>query len=279
MARSVRSDDADDGATGEQPERTCAVTRAELSPSELIRFVRGPDGNIVPDLGRRLPGRGVWLQLDRGVVETAARQNAFARSLKRQVTVPDGLADLVEHLLRRRCQEALAIANKAGVIVAGFAKVDAALDKGTVVALIHAADAAVDGRGKLDRKLMAIAASRRAAPEAEAATCAPAITTATDAAIAMAPTNDSPPGIATAATATETTAPPTLPIVPEIVTDLTSAELSLALGRENVVHAALSKGGAAQHFLIEAGRFRRYRLNSHAIAGRPPRMKSNTEQV
>ena len=82
-----------------------------------------------------------------------------------------------------------------------------------------------------------------------------------------------------AAPATENTARPALSIAPEIVTDLTSAEVSLALGRENVVHAALSKGGAARHFLIEAGRFRRYRLNSHAIAGRPPRMKSNTEQV
>ncbi len=268
MARSVRSNDASDVASGEQPERTCAVTRAELCPSELIRFVRAPDGTITPDLGCRLPGRGVWVQLDRSVVETAARQNAFSRSLKRQVTVPDGLADLVEHLLRRRCQEALAIANKAGVVVAGFAKVDAALDKGTVVALIHAADAAEDGRGKLDRKLMAIAASHRAASGTE--TGAPEFASAS---------NDEAAVGAAIAPATATIAPPALPPPPEIVTDLTSAELSLALGRENVVHAALSKGGAARHFLIEAGRFRRYRLNSHAIAGRPPRMKSNTEQV
>ncbi len=276
MARPAPSDDGVDSATGDQPERTCAVTRAEHAPEALIRFVRAPDGTIVPDLGRRLPGRGVWVLLDRGAVEMAVRQNVFARSLKRPVTAPADLADLVERLLRKRCQEALAIANKAGAIVAGFAKVDAALDKGTVVALIHASDAAVDGRGKLDRKLLAIAASRAPAPplpaEAPAAVDPAADITTNTAAIQTTST-------AAIQAATDVIPRPTLTTVPEIVGELSSDELSLALGRENVVHVALSKGGAAQHFLIEAGRFRRYRLNSHAITGRPPRTRSNTEQV
>lgn len=251
MARAAPRDDGDDDATGTEPERMCAVTRVQLAPSQLIRFVRAPDGSIVPDLALRLPGRGVWISLDKGTVELAARQNAFARSLKRPVTVPDGLADQVEQLLRRRCAGALALANKAGLVVAGFAKVDAAIEKGKVVALVHAADAAEDGRGKLDRKLAAICAARN--PSATSASA------------------DEPSADNSAASATTD--------VPETVADLTSDELSLALGRENVVHAALSKGGAAQHFLNEAGRFRRYRLNSHAAAGRPPRKWSNTEQV
>lgn len=256
MARAAARYDGVEDAFGDAPERTCAVTRAHLSPAELIRFVRAPDGTIVPDLAARLPGRGVWVSLDRGVVETAARQNVFARSLKRQAIVPDGLADQVERLLCRRCLEALALANKAGLVVAGFAKVDASLEKGAVLALIHASDAAEDGRGKLDRKFKAMASTTRA-----------------DSSYATAETGVTPDSSADAAVQS-----PTL-IVPEIVAEFTSDELSLALGRENVVHAALSKGGAARHFLIEAGRFRRYRMNSHAMAGRPPRMTPNTEQV
>lgn len=256
MARAAPRDDGLEDADGTGPERTCAVTRAHRQPEDLIRFVRSPDGIIVPDLATRLPGRGVWVSLDRGAVEAAARQNVFARSLKRQVSVPEDLAGQVERLLRRRCQEALAIANKAGLVVAGFAKVEAALDKGIVLALVHASDAAEDGQGKLDRKFAAIAASNRPVP--------PEPPVATEVASAI---------------AGESTAPTSQSSAPVIVAELTSEELSLALGRENVVHAALSNGGAARHFLIEAGRFRRYRLNSHRIAGRPPRMRPNTEQV
>ena len=46
-------DEADDG-----PERQCAVTRQSGDADALIRFVLAPDGLIVPDLERRLPGRG-----------------------------------------------------------------------------------------------------------------------------------------------------------------------------------------------------------------------------
>ena len=44
-----------------------------------------------------------------------------------------------------------------------------------------------------------------------------------------------------------------------VVRELTIEQMSLALGRANVVHAALMMGGAAQHFLSEAGRLARYR--------------------
>ena len=40
-------------------ERTCAVSR-ELKPvAELIRFVVGPAGEAVPEIKRKLPGRGI----------------------------------------------------------------------------------------------------------------------------------------------------------------------------------------------------------------------------
>ena len=76
-----------------EPLRLCAVSRTRKAPDDLIRFVLGPDGTIVPDLARRLPGRGVWIGATRRDVAAAVRQNAFARSLKHAVLVPDDLPD------------------------------------------------------------------------------------------------------------------------------------------------------------------------------------------
>lgn len=224
-----------------EPERTCALTRARLSPAELIRFVRAPDGTITPDLAHRLPGRGVWVALDRTAVEKAAAQNAFARSLKQAVVVPADLAALVERLMRERCVQALALANKAGLVVAGFAKVEGAIGSRSIAALLHASEASADSAAKLDGKLRA---RMSRAADGIAADREPA----------------SSPG-------------------PVVVTDLSGRELSLALGRENVVHAAVIQGGAARYFLTEVERLRRYRSSTSAAASRPPRTRPNTEQV
>ena len=37
-------------------DRMCIVTREVKDEAELIRFVRSPDGMVVPDLARKLPG-------------------------------------------------------------------------------------------------------------------------------------------------------------------------------------------------------------------------------
>lgn len=137
----------------EGPHRRCIVTRAERDPDEMIRFVAAPDGTIVPDLRRKLPGRGVWVGASRALVAEAVRRKAFARGLKAQVTVPATLADDVEELLRRDSVQALALANKAGLVVTGFGKVEEAAAAGRVRAVIHAAEAAADGRRKIAQAL------------------------------------------------------------------------------------------------------------------------------
>ena len=121
------------------------MSRAHKPPEELIRFVAGPDGAIAPDLARRLPGRGVWVDATKEIVIAAVRQKAFAKSLKRQVSVPADLAGLVERLMARRLAESLSIANKAGLAVAGFAKVEELITRERAAVLIHATDAAADG--------------------------------------------------------------------------------------------------------------------------------------
>lgn len=207
-----RAKDPDQDGSLEPTHRLCALTRVELPPDELIRFVADPSGDIVPDLARRLPGRGVWVKAEKALVAQAAKANIFAKSLKRPVKVAGDLADRVEALLARRALDAFALANKAGLVTTGFAQVASLIEGGGVAALVHGHDAASGGREKLDRKYTAIAREKgRKNP---------------------------------------------------ILTSLSTEQLSLAIGRSNVVHAALIPGGATQRFLSEAERFERYRSGS-----------------
>ena len=131
------------------PERRCVATGQSGSPEGMIRFALDPDGVVTPDLAERLPGRGIWVTARRDLVEKAAKKNLFARSAKRQATAPEGLADQIEAALARRAVEALGLARKAGLAVAGFEKVRARLKQGPVAALIEARDGSEKGRARL----------------------------------------------------------------------------------------------------------------------------------
>ena len=180
-------------------ERLCVATRTVKPVTELIRFVVGPGGQVVADLKRKLPGRGVWVTATREALAEGIRRNAFARAFRREVRVEPDLADRVDALLQRSALDALAMVHKSGALVAGFAKVEAALQRERVVALVQAADAGADGVAKI-----AAAARRRSGPEAGR-----------------------------------------IPVV-----DLfSSAQLDLALGRANVIHAALLADRASDSFL------------------------------
>ena len=130
--------------------RMCAVSREVRPIDELIRFVISPQGDVVPDLKRKLPGRGMWLTASRGVVAEAVRRHQFSKAFKRELRTPQTLPADIEALLVRSVTEALGIAAKAGQIVAGFGQVESALREGTVEVLIHASDGAADGIRKLD---------------------------------------------------------------------------------------------------------------------------------
>ena len=136
-----------------EPERTCIVSRTVKPPAELIRFVLSPDREVVPDLRHKLPGRGVWVTARRVMVEEAVRRRLFARAFKAEVKTPATLAGDVEGLMRTDLRQALAFANKAGDVITGFGKVEATIQEKPVVALIHASEAAEDGRRKLSNQL------------------------------------------------------------------------------------------------------------------------------
>jgi len=152
---SEQGGELDRGAISVAPgtERSCALTRDLKPVSEMIRFVVGPAGEAVPDVKRKLPGRGIWVTATRAAIEEAVKRNVFARGFKRDVRVGRELAAEIERLLERAALDALAIAGKSGSVVGGFAKVEAALGHNDVLALIHAADAAADGKRKLDAAL------------------------------------------------------------------------------------------------------------------------------
>ena len=147
-----QSDEASNEADERGPLRRCALTRDRRPKDDLIRFVLAPDGEIVPDLKERLPGRGVWVSAAGDSVAEAAKRNVFARALKAQVKVPTDLARRVETLLLEAALGAFALANKAGEVMFGFTKVEQAIAREKILALVHASDAAEDGCRKLDAR-------------------------------------------------------------------------------------------------------------------------------
>jgi len=216
----ARIDDSltDTGPRKSGPERLCVVTREVKPVDELLRFVAAPDGSVIPDLKRNLPGRGLWITATRNVLAEAIKRKSFAKGFKRDIRAGADLIAQTDHLLERSALDALAIAGKAGQVVAGFMKVEAALGRSSILAVLHAKDAAEDGVRKLNA-----AVNRRFGEEAG-----------------------------------------TIPTI----SDFTSQQLDLALGRANVVHAALLAGPAGNSFIARYLRMTRFRTGSKDKPGR-----------
>lgn len=144
MGRGGVSKDRSDG-----PERKCIAT-GEVQPKYgLIRFVAGPEGQVVPDVLGKLPGRGVYVAADRSAIDRAVAKKLFARGLKKPVQVPDGLVNEVERQLVRRVVTLISLARKSGDAVAGYEKVKDWLIKEEAQVLIQAVDGSGRGKSKL----------------------------------------------------------------------------------------------------------------------------------
>ena len=144
MSRGGRDKDRADG-----PERRCIATGETQPASGLIRFVIGPDNQVVPDLAGKLPGRGIWVASDKAALEKAAGKGLFARAARAPVTVPDDLPNLVEQMLARRVVELLSLARKSGGAVSGYEKVKDWLRKEEADVLLQAEDGSARGNTKL----------------------------------------------------------------------------------------------------------------------------------
>ncbi len=193
-------------------ERLCAATGEVKCVDDMIRFVIGPNESVVPDLRRRLPGRGLWITATRQALDLAIRRKCFVRGFRRDVLVAPDLVQMTERLLERGALDALAMAHKAGRTAIGFASVETALARHPIAALLHAREAAADSVRKLAR-----ARERRG----------------NDAAIA-------------------------------VINEFASAQLDLALGRSNVIHAAVLAGRVGETFLARSARLHCFRTASMA---------------
>ncbi|MGI8570853.1 MAG: RNA-binding protein [Methylocella sp.] len=222
MARSARLDP--EGS----PERTCIVTRAKGLPQDMIRFVAGPGAIVVPDIGRKLPGRGVWVTARACHVAEAVKRQAFSRGFRTKVVASENMAAEIEALLTKDCLQALSLACKAGQIVRGFAKVEEAIAAGAIAGLVHASDSGADGMRKLGQCLRRRFGDERARPRVEL---------------------------------------------------FASGQLDLALGRANVIHAAMIEGPASEGFLQRCRKLTLYRSGSPEAESpdRPSGPESNGE--
>ncbi|MDR9392770.1 RNA-binding protein [Roseovarius sp. SYSU LYC5161] len=131
------------------PERKCIVTGEVRPKAELLRFVAGPDAQLVPDIAGKLPGRGIWVTADRAAIDKAVAKGLFSRAARQKVAVPDALADQMEAQLAQRVVNLISLARKGGDAVSGYEKVKDWLTKEEARVLIQASDGSDRGKSKL----------------------------------------------------------------------------------------------------------------------------------
>ena len=208
------------------PERTCVLTRRKATKDALIRLALGPDGTVAPDVRARAPGRGAWISVGRAELDEAVANGklkaALARAFKTgEVAIPPDLGERTEQALRQAALDRLGIEARAGNLLSGSERVEAAARSGKVHLLIHAADAGEDGRKRLDQAWRA--------------------------------GGGGPQGV----------------IFPE-----PRPILSIALGRENVVHVALNEPAAAARVMDALSRWRDFIAPDAGLEGGAPRLSN-----
>ena len=212
------------------PERTCILTRRKGTKEELIRLALGPDGGVAPDVRARAPGRGAWVGVTHAELDSANAKGKLKAALQRafktnDVQVPADLGARTEAALRQAALDRLGMEARAGNLINGADKVEAAARSGKVHLLIHAADAAEDGRRKLDQ------AWRVGGGEQQ-----------------------------------------------EVIFPLPRTILSMALGRDNVVHIALTDPAAASRVQHALARWRAFTGPERGLKGEETALRTGSAE-
>ena len=228
--RTPRNEDlgSDKPANGAGPERTCVLTRRKATKAELIRLALSPDGEVAPDVRARAPGRGAWIGVARAELDTANAKGKLKSALQRtfktnDVRVPADLGERTQAAFRQAALDRLGMEARAGNLINGAERVEAAARSGQVHLLIHAADAGADGRKRMDQAWRVGGGGDR--------------------------------GL----------------IFPEPRTIL-----SLALGRENVVHVALTDPAAASRVAYALARWRAFTGPDRGPEGGEPALRTGS---
>ncbi|MFL6846726.1 MAG: DUF448 domain-containing protein [Allosphingosinicella sp.] len=138
------------------PERKCILSGEHGARDSLIRLALSPDGDVLPDVRAKAPGRGAWIGVDRSALEAARQKGrlkgALARAFKgAQLRIPDDLGERIEAALRQALLDRLGLEARAGTLLTGSDRIEDSARKGEVRLLLHAADAGEDGNRKLDQ--------------------------------------------------------------------------------------------------------------------------------
>jgi predicted RNA-binding protein YlxR (DUF448 family) len=212
------------------PERTCVLTRRKAAKEELIRLALSPEGEVAPDVRARAPGRGAWIGVARSELDAANAKGKLKGALQRafktnDLSVPDNLGERTEDALRQTALDRLGMEARAGNLINGADKVEAAARAGKVHLLVHALDASEDGRRRMDQGWRV--------------------------------GGGDPQGV----------------IFPEDRTIL-----SMALGRENVVHVALTDPAAASRVRHALARWRAFTGPDRGPEGGEPALRTGSAE-
>ena len=196
------------------PERKCILSGEKELRRALVRLAFSPDGDVLPDVHGRAPGRGAWIGVSRNDLEKALAdgklKGAMARAFRgAALTIPEDLADKIEAALFRALTDRLGLEMRTGALLLGSDRIAEQARAGRVCWLGHASDAREDGCRKLDQ-------AWRVGSEAEGS------------------------GLA------------------GVRLPLDRATLSVALGRDNVVHMALTQAAAADRVASLIARLARF---------------------
>jgi hypothetical protein len=213
-----------------EPERTCVLTRRKGSKAALIRLALSPEGEVAPDVRARAPGRGAWIGVTRAELEEANAKGKLKAALQRAfktsaVTVSPDFGERTEAALRQNALDRLGMEARAGNLINGFDRIEAAARAGKVLLLLHAADAGEDGNRSLDQ--------------------------------AWRVGGGGPQGV---------------------IFPLDRTILSMALGRENVVHAALTDPAAASRVSHALERWRAFTGPNRGPEGGEPALRTSSAE-
>jgi len=145
------SDSKDDG-----PERKCILSGAHAPRDALTRLAISPDGEVLPDVLARAPGRGAWIGVSRADLEIALAKGKLRGALARAfrgapLSIPEDLPARIETALVRAFTDRLGLEMRAGRLLVGSDRIAENARAGRVAWLAHAADAGDDGSRKLDQ--------------------------------------------------------------------------------------------------------------------------------
>lgn len=129
--------------------RKCIVSGKVLEKDFLLRFTVLPDGHLVPDFKKKLPGTGIYVTANRDMLSAAVAKNLFSKTLKQTVRIAPDFVQTIEQLLKKHGLDMVSLSRKAGILRTGYEKVSELVKKGRAAFILEATNAGSDGHNRI----------------------------------------------------------------------------------------------------------------------------------